>query len=80
LNEQIPFAFRLSNQKATEKGHSSMSDNELARLVARLRQRYQFLESLDLELSIEEAAEFKVLGEIISLLEDAVLSKQSSKH
>jgi hypothetical protein len=54
-------------------------DDSLISLVTKLRLRYEELESLDLTLNPDDAAELRILGQIISFLEEAT-QPQTSKH
>jgi len=58
-----------------------MSDeDDLDSLVSKLRGRYDELDSVKLELSINDQAELKVLGEIICFLEEKTRAQQPRKH
>jgi len=57
-----------------------MCDDELNSLVSRLRYRYDELECLRPVLDVSDQAELKVLGEIISFLEDKTHPPEPRKN
>ena len=57
-----------------------MCDEDLKSLVRRLRGRYDELDVVRLDLSIDDQAEFNILGELISFLEDKTGDQGPHKH
>lgn len=75
-------AFRDPDSALSRRGErrrSPVCDDSLISLVTKLRLRYEELESLDLTLNPDDAAELRILGQIISFLEEAT-QPQTSKH